>query len=298
MSESLLPAWADAFTPDALRPVRPAAGVDAQWAFAGATGAGVRVAVVDSGIDFAHRRVKGPSAPGAALRWDRDDERVVVDEGNHVDRYGHGTACAGIIRRAAPEAELMSVRVLGERLTGKGQVFAAGLRWAIEHGARVINLSLSTGRQDFYGLFHEIADEAYFAGVVLVCAMNNVPAQSFPSQYASVVSVAACAGDDPMLVYANPGGPAEFGAPGIDVQVAWLDGKRAEVTGNSFAAPHIAGLVARLLSKHPDLAPYEVKSVLRSVAANAVAANATAANAANAANAVAANADAPDPHAT
>ena len=57
------------------------------------------------------------------------------------------------------------MRVLGSRLTGKGLVFAAGLRWAIKEGARVVNLSLSTGREDYFGLFHEIADEAAFAGV-------------------------------------------------------------------------------------------------------------------------------------
>ena len=71
---------------------------------------------------------------------------MVIDTGPHDDLYGHGTACAAIIRGAAPRAEIMSVRVLGDRLTGKGFVFAEGLRWAVAHGARVINLSLSTGR--------------------------------------------------------------------------------------------------------------------------------------------------------
>ncbi len=270
MSGPLLPAWADAFVPDAVRPVTAVAGVDRAWAFDGGTGAGVRVAVIDSGIDATHPRVGPPLGEGVALRWDRDRQQVAAEPGPHEDLYGHGTACADIVRRVAPEAELVSVRVLGERLTGKGQVFAEGLRWAIAHGARVVNLSLSTGKQDFFGVFHEIADEAYFHGVVLVCAMNNVPAETYPSQYASVVSVAACSGDDPFLLYVNPGGPAEFGAPGIDVDVAWLGGGSVVATGNSFAAPHVTGLVARLLSKHPDLAPYEVKAVLRSVAANAV----------------------------
>ena len=89
------------------------------------------------------------------------------------------------------------MRVLGSRLTGKGLVFAAGLRWAIREGARVVNLSLSTGREDYFGLFHEIADEAAFAGVVLVCATNNVPAPTYPSQFSSVISVAAHDGQDP-----------------------------------------------------------------------------------------------------
>jgi len=161
------------------------------------------------------------------------------------------------------------VRVLGSRLTGKGVVFAAGIRWAITQGARVINLSLSTGREDYFGLFHEIADEAAFAGVILVCATNNVPAPTYPGQFSSVISVAAHGGQDPFCLDANPAPPTDFGAPGIDVRVPWLSGSTIVSTGNSFAAPHVAGLVARLLSKHPHLTPYEVKTVLRAVASNA-----------------------------
>jgi subtilisin len=195
---------------------------------------------------------------------------VESTEEPHRDLYGHGTACAGIIRRAAPDAELWSVRVLGSRLTGKGVVFAAGLRWAIGQGARVVNLSLSTGREDYFGLFHEIADEAAFAGVVLVCAANNVPAPTYPAQFSSVISVAAHDGLDPFAFDVSPSPPTDFGAPGIDVQVPWLAGATIVATGNSFAAPHVTGLVARLLSKHPHLTPYEVKTVLRAVATNAV----------------------------
>jgi subtilisin len=204
-----------------------------------------------------------------ALSWDRDAEEVVVEEGPHEDLYGHGTACAGIIRRAAPDAGIVSVRVLGQRLSGKGTVFAEGLRWAIRNGARVINLSLSTGREDYFGLFHEIADEAAFAGVMLVCATNNVPAPTYPGEFSSVISVAAHDGTDPFSIDANPKPPVDFGAPGIDIEVPWLDSGTIVATGNSFAAPHVSGLVARLLSKHPDLTAYDVKTVLRAVSSNA-----------------------------
>ena len=194
---------------------------------------------------------------------------MLFAEGPHDDLFGHGTACAGIIRQVAPDARIISIRVLGERLTGKGLVFAAGLRWAIEQGARVINLSLSTGREDYFGLFHEIADEAAFAGVVLVCATNNVPAPTYPGQFSSVISVAAHDGQDPFALDANPAPPVDFGAPGMDVEVAWLGGGTIVSTGNSFAAPHVTGLVARMLSKHPYLRPYDVKTVLRAVSTNA-----------------------------
>jgi subtilisin len=242
--------------------------IDKDWAWGGHSGAGVAVAIVDSGIDAAHPAVRRVDR-AVAFEWDPDEQEAASTEGPHEDLFGHGTACAGIIRRAAPDAALWSVRVLGQRLSGKGLVFAAGLRWAIDQGARVVNLSLSTRREDYSGLFHQLADEAAFSGVVLVCAANNVPAPTYPAQFSSVISVAAHDGTDPFCIDANPSPPVDFGAPGIDLEVPWLDGGTITTTGNSFAAPHVTGLVARMLSKHPQLTPYEVKTVLRAVASNA-----------------------------
>ncbi|MFN2388369.1 MAG: S8 family serine peptidase [Actinomycetota bacterium] len=271
------PAWSEQFERDRLQqiaPLAPPGGITKEWAWGGATGAGVKVAIIDSGIDAGHPLVGG-SVHGVALEynlgWESDaDPDVLFHEGPHEDLFGHGTACAAIVRRAAPEAELYSVRVLGERLTGKGIVFAAGLRWAIDNGMDVVNLSLSTGKRDFFEVFHELADDAYFKNVMLVSAVNNVPAPSFPSQYSSVFSVAAHEGNDPFRLDYNPTPPVEFGAPGIDVEVAWLNKSTITATGNSFAAPHIAGLVARISSKHPGLTPFQVKTILHSVADNAV----------------------------
>jgi subtilisin family serine protease len=243
--------------------------ITAAWAFDGADGTGIDVAVIDSGVEYTHPDAAGPRGPGVAVSWDRDNQQVIAEEGEHEDLFGHGTACAAIIRRAAPASRVMSVRVLGARLSGKGEVFAAGLRWAVEHGARVVNLSLSTGKEEMFGLFHQVADEASHAGVVLVCAMNNIFSPTFPSQFSSVISVAACDGDDPFRLLANPSPPADFGAPGLDLEVAWMNGGHIVTTGNSFAAPHVTGLVARMLSKHPHLTPYQVKAVLRAVAGNA-----------------------------
>ncbi|HVE98008.1 MAG TPA: S8 family serine peptidase [Mycobacteriales bacterium] len=240
------------------------------WAFDGATGEGVRVALVDSGVDESHAAVAGPFAPGVSMSWDRDEDRISIMDGPHEDLFGHGTACAGVIRAIAPLCEITSVRVLGPRASGKGEVFAAGLRWAIRSGARVVNLSLSTAKPELFALFHEIADEAHHAGVVLVGAMNNVPAPTYPAEYASVISVAATEkSEDPLPLLCGASPPADFGAPGIDVEVAWTNGTSMIMTGNSFAAPYVTGLVALLLSKHPHLRPYEVKSVLRAVAGNA-----------------------------
>ena len=270
-----LPAWSEQFdrarlrnVPSTLPPI-----ITREWAWAGATGAGVRVAVVDSGVDAGHPAVG--HVDGAVI-VEHDPEapsHVRFVEGAHGDVFGHGTACAGIIRSIAPDCELFSVRVLGARLTGKGHVFAAGLRWTLEHDMNVVNMSLSTGKQDYFGLFHEIADAAYFRNVMLVCAVNNVPGPSYPSEYASVFSVAAHVDKDPLHFDYNPEPPVEFGAPGVSLDVAWLDRGRLTASGNSFAAPHIAGIVALTLSKHPRLTTFEMKTVLASLADNRTAAH-------------------------
>ena len=149
-------------------------------AFEGSTGKGVRVAIVDSGVDDTHPAVAG-AVRGYVEPSVADDGTIGYRSEPHGDAFGHGTACAGIIHRIAPDAEIYSVRVLGPRLSGKGPVFAAGVRWAAENGMHVVNLSLGTTKREFFGLFHDIADTAYHRGVNLVTAANNMPEPSFPS---------------------------------------------------------------------------------------------------------------------
>ena len=266
-----LPAWSGAFAADHLTDVRalPLPGPAQDWAWGGSTGAGVRVAIVDSGVEDGHPRV-GRLAGAVSVEPDPDDpSRFTYVEGPHEDLVGHGTACGGIIRSLAPDAEIYSVRVLGANLRGKGSAFLAGVRWALDQGIQVVNMSLSSRSEQWFGPLHQVADEAYFKGSVLVCAANNVPGPTYPSQYAAVISVAARPGDDPYAVAYNPHPPVEFGARGIDVDVAWSGGGSMVSTGNSFATPHIAGLVALMLAKHPWLTPFQVKTVLQAVAENA-----------------------------
>ncbi|HSS34802.1 MAG TPA: S8 family serine peptidase, partial [Patescibacteria group bacterium] len=193
------------------------------------------------------------------------EDPVVVDDPDAIDVVGHGTACAGIIHSLAPGADIISVRVLGPDNRGKGTIFAAGLEWAIANGASVINLSLSSKSEALFPVFHEIVDEAYFANVLLVSAANNVPGPSYPSLFSSVVSVAAHDVADPWTWFYNPSPPVEFGAYGVDVEVAWKDGSRIVATGNSFAAPHVTGLATLIRSKHPNATPFEVKAILATV---------------------------------
>ncbi len=262
-----LPAWAEAFAAahrTELTRVAPFVAVDRSWAFGTGDGAGVTVAVIDSGIEGGHPAVGGALAESVRVELDGEDTAVVDDE--PVDAVGHGTACAGIIHALAPAASLVSIRVLGADNRGKGLAFAAGLSWAIERGAAVVNLSLSSRSEALYATFHELADRAYFANCLLVSAANNVAVASYPSLFAAVVSVAAHDVRDPDTWFYNPRPPVEFGAYGLDVDVAWRDGGRIVATGNSFAAPHIAGLAARIRAAHPGATPFEIKTILAATA--------------------------------
>ena len=268
MTDSSLPAWSEPFADPrgALRRPLRVRGITREWAWGGATGAGIRVGIIDSGLENDHPDLHGRVVENVAVEIGDEGPMVVPDEPR--DLVGHATACGAIIIGMAPDVELVSIRVLGGDLRGKGTAFAAGLEWAIENGIRVCNLSLSSKSEALFGTFHEIADEAYFRGVALVSAANNVPGRSYPSLFSSVFSVAAHAEPDPWRFYYNPAPPVEFGARGVDVPVAWKDGSSIVATGNSFAAPHVAGLAALIRSKHPGLTPFEVKAVLAAIAGN------------------------------
>ena len=263
------PAWSQQFAPEMLQtltPVPPLDRITPEWAWGGSEGEDVKVAVIDSGIDADHPAVGGRVSGHVAVT--DGPLGLLHDFEPHGDSYGHGTACAGIIRSIAPACELYSVKVLGSRLTGRGTTFTAGLRWAVDNGMHVCNISMGTTKKNFFAVLHDLADKAYFRNTMLVTAANNMPNPSFPSLYSSVVSVASHDGNDPNVFYYNPAPPVEFGAPGIDVRVAWADGGSITATGNSFAAPHITGIAAKILSKHPGLTLFQMKTVLRALSAN------------------------------
>jgi len=269
MTESVFPAWSEPFVAEdrggLTRAVRVDS-IDREWAWGGASGAGVTVAIIDSGLEREHPALHGRVLESVAVELVDGEARVVPDDAG--DLFGHGTACGGIILGLAPEVDLISIRVLGADLRGKGAAFLAGLEWAIERGVQVAHLSLSSKSAALFPTFHEVVDDAYFHGTALISAANNVAGASYPSLFSSVFSVAAHAVADPWRIYYNPAPPVEFGAWGVDVPIAWKDGGSTVATGNSFAAPHIAGIVALIASKHPGLSPFELKAILAAVADN------------------------------
>lgn len=229
--------------------------ITTDWAWSGTSGAGVRVCIIDSGIEEGHPLV-GPIQGSYAVTGE------TVEECAAEDAFGHGTACASIIRRTAPQCELTSVRVLGGTGSGMGAALLAAMRWSIRQRFHVVNLSLSTTRPQFDHELRKLADEAHFQGTVLVASAHNSPVESYPWRYSSVLSVGSHAEEDSGLIVANTRPPVDFFARGRAVTVAGLGGSTTRNTGNSFATPHLTGRCALILAKHPGLTVSQLKTVL------------------------------------
>lgn len=236
---------------------------DTRWKHC--SGRGVRVAIVDSGVDTEHPDLKGKV---------RESVEAVTEEGKinfhpstSGDQAGHGTACAGIITSLAPDAELYSVKVLGPNASGSGDMFLVGLDYAIKQKFQVINLSLGTTKRDYFGPLHDLLDRAYHAGCIVVAAANNLPYPSYPSIFSSsVVSVVKRAGGDPFNFGYRFGHVIELVAPGVEIKTTWPGGGYRQLTGNSFACPYIVGIIALLMEAYPNLTPFQVKTILYAIA--------------------------------
>ena len=241
------------------------AAIQPETLWQGRTGRGVRVAVVDSGIDTEHPDLQGKVKE--SVEAVTEDGRIEFRPSTSGDQAGHGTACAGIITSIAPDVDLYSVKVLGPKGSGSGDMFLVGLDYAIKQKFRVINLSLGTTKRDFFAPLHDLLDRAYQAGCIVVSAANNLPYPSYPSIFSSsVVSVVKRAGGDPFNFGYRYGQVIELVAPGVEVKTTWPGGGYRQLTGNSFACPYVVGIIALIVEAYPNLTPFQIKTILYTIA--------------------------------
>jgi subtilisin family serine protease len=240
-----------------------------------ATGRGVCVAILDTGVDVTHPDLQGAvarsvevTAPPQLRVQDLDPGRLTPRQ---LDAVGHGTACAGIIHELAPEARLLSVRVIGQGAGGTGEQLLRGLQWVLEQReprVQVVNLSLGTLQERFAPPLRRLVDQAYWDDVVLVAAANNMGVPSYPAQFASLIAVDNQGFAEPLMFQYQRGKPVEVVARGIYVKAPKSGGGYQLWTGTSFACPHVSALVARLLSLNPGLTAFQVKTLLHVLRAN------------------------------
>jgi subtilisin family serine protease len=180
-----------------------------------------------------------------------------------VDVAGHGTACADLVRRLAPGAKIVSCRILNRSISATSQALLVALDWVLAGPTvSVVNLSLGTPNRQFGLDIAERVDALYARGIPVVVARGYEDRLDYPSAFGSPFSIAAerLERDDELVHYA--GDVVEFGARGFDVEVAWRGGARLNVSGSSFAAPLVAGRLARWKGLDPDLKVWDLKSLL------------------------------------
>jgi len=211
----------------------------------GNKGAGVNVAILDTGIDLDHSDL---SVVGGAN---------FVSGKSYDDKNGHGTHVAGIVAAldneigvigVAPEVELYAVKVLGNGGIGWWSDLIAGLQWCVDEGMDVANMSLgATSAPDDV---KTACDSAYTAGVLLVAAAGNEYGGSviYPAAYDSVIAVSATDDTDNLATFSSTGEEVELAAPGADIYSTYKDGGYATMSGTSMASPHVAGTAALVIA--------------------------------------------------
>ena len=225
---------------------------------------GVRVCILDSGVEADHPLV-GERRRARSSSTGEDDETGRRRGRREGDVCGHGTACAGIVRSLAPDVRAVQRPRARRRLhrQRRGRC-SRGLRWAVEQGFDVINMSLSTTKKQFAAVLHELADSAYFRRTVLVASAHNMPVESYPWRFSSVISVGQPRGRRPAdLLLRTPSRRSSSSPAASTSRSPGSAARRSARTGNSFATPHIAGICALVLAQAPgaDAVPAEERAL-------------------------------------
>jgi len=221
-------------------------------------GKGVRVAILDSGVNALHSHVR-EVAGGVHIQL-RENGRLDFDT-DYRDLLGHGTAVAGVIRAKSPEAELFAVRVFDRELRTHSAVVAAAIRWAVEQNVHLINISLGTEREEHREVLRSACDEAARQGVILVAASEGDERDWFPASFPNVIAVAGddrCAWDEhfyfPDSAVPFRAHPSPRPLPGRPQSL--------NLRGHSFAAAHITARVVQMLQENPHARHAEVVEFL------------------------------------
>lgn len=231
-------------------------------------GAGVTVAVIDTGVQLDHPALAGRLTTARIDFVDGDN--VPEDEfpGGAAYGAGHGTHVAGIIQLVAPQARIMPIRVLDTDGRGYAFTVAEAILFALENGANVINLSLGMPQES--DLLADVIDEATEAGVVVVGAAGNLNSnqKQYPAASECVLGVTAIDANRVKADFANYGGWVRLSAPGVAIYSTLPANGYGSWSGTSMAAPFVAGGAALLLSRDPGLNVVQVADLMGGTAVN------------------------------
>lgn len=222
--------------------------IDAELAWGTSTGLGVKVAILDTGIDLTHPdlrdNIKGNINTINSLKTGNDDN-------------GHGTHVAGTIAAidndigvigTSPKAYLYAVKVLNRNGSGFLSDVIEGLQWSVANGMQVINMSLGT-TSDIQS-FHDAVTAVYNAGIIQVASAGNALGGpvAYPAAYPEVIAVSATDNTNTIAYFSSVGPEVELAAPGVKIYSTWKGGGYNTIDGTSMAAPHVTGTVALALA--------------------------------------------------
>ncbi|MFE7766180.1 type VII secretion-associated serine protease mycosin [Streptomyces sp. NPDC057438] len=252
-------------------------------------GAGITVAVLDTGVDDEHPDLAGNILPTkdmvgfGASRGDRPWARHGTAMAGIIAGHGHGVNNADGVLGIAPEAKILPVRVILEdkdparskARSTRGNALAEGIRWAADQDVDVINLSLGDDSESAHPEPSEDAAVQYALakGSIVVASAGNGGAKgdhiSYPAAYPGVIAVTAVDEDGDRAPFSTRRWYATVSAPGVDVVIADPDRKYYEGWGTSAAAAFVSGAAALIKAAHPSLTPAQVKRLLEDTAREA-----------------------------
>ena len=226
-------------------------------------GQGVKVAIIDTGIQYTHPDLDANYYGGYDF---------VNNDNDPMDDNGHGTHVSGIVAAeddgagvigVAPYAQLYGVKVLNSQGSGTYSDIVAGIDWATNNGMDVISMSLGGSVGDT--ALQQAMQNAYNAGIVIVAASGNdgLRSISYPAKYSTAIAVGATDSNDNLASFSNYGPEQEVVAPGVSIYSTYLGSTYQTLSGTSMATPMVTGTVALMLSKNPNLTPDQVRQYLR-----------------------------------
>ncbi|MBI3565146.1 MAG: S8 family peptidase [Elusimicrobia bacterium] len=233
--------------------------VHAPEAWARSRGEGVKVVVIDTGLDKTHPDLAGNIKGG----WN-----AIAKNEDFNDDHGHGTHCGGNIAAldndigvvgVAPKVDLYGVKVLDANGSGTFDDVIAGMQWAVDNHMDVASMSLGASQGN--PALADMVKAMTKAGVTLVAAAGNSGgAVGFPGGYPEALCIAAGDSNDQLADFSSRGPEVDFIAPGVDVYSLSMNGGYETMSGTSMATPHAAGLAALYVSKHKGATPEQVRA--------------------------------------
>ncbi|MCZ2257569.1 S8 family peptidase [Sporosarcina sp. G11-34] len=237
------------------------------------TGKGVKVGVIDSGIDTSHKDLKVAGGICTII-----PKRKCASTGElYSDDLGHGTHVAGVIAALkngigtigiAPEVELYSIKTIDKGDNGRTTDIIAGIEWAMEQKIDILNMSITTPRDD--PALRLMLEKAYKSGIILVAAAGNEgysqDTVQYPAKYPTVIAVSAMKSDKTWLAGSSLGSEVELAAPGNRIMSTFPKNEYMEMSGTSMASPHVAGIAALLKERYPTMPNYKIRALLTNTA--------------------------------